>query len=254
MSGNVTKKRGLKIKEVSRSSEYSGIDQNPLTHTRFVVRFNEGKNLLASDVLTGKSDPICFVWFGRCTESPDPDDAGEGYGCRILRTKVCRTTLDPIWNDELVFPLDASEMSSWSDMKCVIYVRDEDEDVKDPEIKTYDELGMVVIPLADFIARGKALRESIVRSAEWYTLQLTPKTKQNPSGMRVVDGSIKLTVSLVLGAADVETIRTQVRDNAPLDAASAPIGQRPPSLAQQVQAIIRGVPKRLSTASADRRR
>jgi len=248
MSGNVSKKKGLKIKEVSRTSKFSGIDQNPLKHTRFVVRFNEGKNLLASDVLTGKSDPICFVWFGPSAQSPDPDDIDEK-----LRTKVCRTTLDPIWNDELVFPLDASEMPSWSDMKCVIYVRDEDDDETNSEIKTYDELGMVVIPFADFISRGKALRESIVRSAEWYTLQLTPKTKQNPAGMRVVDGSIKLTVSLVLGSDDMDTIRTQVMSSTPSVTGSAPMGQRPPSLAQQVQAIIRGG-GRPSSASPDRRR
>ena len=30
--------------------------------TRLVVRVLDGKDLLASDIMTGKSDPICFVW------------------------------------------------------------------------------------------------------------------------------------------------------------------------------------------------
>ena len=36
-----TKKKGLKIREVSKDSEYSGINLNSYPYTRFVVRFNE---------------------------------------------------------------------------------------------------------------------------------------------------------------------------------------------------------------------
>ena len=59
----------LKSTPVSRDHFSSGRSKSPAAAavqalTRCVVRVIEGKQLLASDALTGKSDPVCFLWIG----------------------------------------------------------------------------------------------------------------------------------------------------------------------------------------------
>lgn len=108
--------------------------------TRCVVRVLEAADLLASDAITGKSDPVCFMWIGHRATSPvfdrvDPVSGrllGPGEG--VLTTAVVPTTINPVWNSDHIFLLgpevDAASMMLY---KLSILVRDEDveEDGKD---------------------------------------------------------------------------------------------------------------------------
>lgn len=193
-------KKGLEVRNVPKHSKYSGISQVKYDFSRLDVRFLQGKSLLASDVLTGKSDPVCFVWIGPGSEEITKDDlACEDKG--ILHTKVCQTTVDPIWNEDIIFELPTLDINELSYFKLVIFVRDED--IMEDESISYDELGIIIVPFRDIILNGKAMKDSIVLSARWYTLVKTP-------GMRKVDGSVKLTVSLIFHKKDSAIIMDQV--------------------------------------------
>ncbi len=193
-------KTGLKHRDVAKDHFSSGKSQNVPNFSRLVITFIEGKSLLASDVETGKSDPVCFVWCGPADETPDlntTDDENSG----ILKTKVCPTTTDPIWNEDVVFPLDFNDINVLSSLKCLIYVRDED--ISENNEYSYDELGMLEIFFKDIISKGKSLKTGIVLSAAWYTLKKSP-------GMRKVDGKIKLTINLVIHQNDLVSLSTQL--------------------------------------------
>ncbi|KAJ1420699.1 hypothetical protein B484DRAFT_128474, partial [Ochromonadaceae sp. CCMP2298] len=192
-------KKGLKVRDVDKHHFSSGIVKEP-QYSRFVVRFIEGKRLLASDIETGKSDPVAFVWCGGLEDTPDLADADNAES-GIMKTEVCPTTVDPIWNEDVVFPLDMSDVRGLADTRCLIYIRDQD--VEADGSLAYDELGMVELPFRELMTKGKALKSSIVQSARWYPLKKT-------TGMRRVDGTVKLTVSLIFGSDDSDAIMQQV--------------------------------------------
>ena len=59
------RKTGLKKTYFSRthfSSPFAPKEKGSGDMTRLVVRILDGRDLLASDVQTGKSDPLCFIW------------------------------------------------------------------------------------------------------------------------------------------------------------------------------------------------
>mmetsp|Transcript_5595 Transcript_5595/g.9183 ORF Transcript_5595/g.9183 Transcript_5595/m.9183 type:complete len:687 (-) Transcript_5595:185-2245(-) len=192
-------KKGLKVRDVDKDHFSSGVKDEP-TFSRLVIRFLEGKSLLASDIETGKSDPVAFVWVGSNEDTPDLSSAEEAES-GILKTRVCPTTVDPIWNEDVIFPMDVSEIDQLLDLKCLIYVRDED--IEEDGSTSYDELGMVEFSMKHLITKGKAMKNSIVESARWYSLKKSP-------GMRKVDGTVKLTISLMFGSEDNEVIEQQV--------------------------------------------
>jgi hypothetical protein len=193
-------KTGLKHRDVSKDHFSSGKSTIVPQFSRLVITFIEGTNLLASDVETGKSDPVCFVWCGPTDQTPNLDTADD-HASGILKTTVCRTTCDPIWNEDVVFPLEVSDINSLADLKLSIYVRDED--ISPTEDISYDELGMLEIPFHDIITKGKTLKSGIVLSSAWYTLTKSP-------GMRRVDGKIKLTINLVIAKDDFASMSLQV--------------------------------------------
>ena len=194
-------KRGLKSRDVSRDHFSSGIVLDEPKFSRLIVRFIEGKDLLASDISTGKSDPVSFVWCGPVGESPNLEEADMPES-GILRTSVCPTTVNPIWNEDVIFPLDVTDILSFLDMKCLIYVRDEDPD-ENGGLTTYDELGMLELPFKEIFSKGKALKNSVVVSGAWYTLNKSP-------GMRRVDGALKITLTVIFSPEDNETIAKQL--------------------------------------------
>jgi len=163
--------------------------------TKVIFRIVEGSHLLASDIQTGKSDPVCFVWVGPNDEIPNlevPIDARLDEG--IMLTSVCPCTVDPRWDEEIAFPLECDSLQQLVDMRCLIYVRDED--INEDESITYDELGMLEIPFKDIIEKGKKIQgNSFVLSAAWYSLKKSP-------GMRKAEGDIKMCCSLIFGNND----------------------------------------------------
>ena len=195
-------KRGLKIRDVAKDHFSSGIVQSEPHFSRLVIRFLEGKELLASDIETGKSDPVSFVWCGPINDTPILEEADLPES-GILRTSVCPTTINPIWNEDVIFPLDITDIKSFTEMKCLIYVRDEDLGAGENGMTTYDELGMLELPFKDIYTKGKAFKNSIVISGTWYTLAKSP-------GMRRVDGQVKLTISLIFAPEDNDVILKQL--------------------------------------------
>ncbi len=222
----MTKKQGLKVRDVSKEHFSSGVNVNEPKFSRIVIRIIECKQLLASDVETGKSDPVCFVWCGFNHEHPtiqeltkkggqqdqertEKDAAiinGDEEDKNVLHTSVCYTTTDPIWNEDVIFPVDPEEVDQLSNMKIIIYVRDEDRD--EYENITYDELGQLEVQLSDVIVKGKALQGSIVLPAAWYKLEKSP-------GMRRIDGTIKLTISIILAPEDNDILLKRLQSPEP---------------------------------------
>ena len=98
----------------------------------------------------------------------------------IFRTKVCATTLEPIWNEDIIFPLTIGDTFSLSQLRCIIYVRDEDTNEVDGDEKSisYDELGMCEISLKDILINGKARKQSIVDVSRQLDLRSSPKMKK----------------------------------------------------------------------------
>lgn len=79
-------------------------DKAEAVGSRVVVRFLEARNLLASDSYSGKSDPICFAFLGHREDAPllELFDDAVLSDC-VKMTKVAPETVDPVWNEELVF-------------------------------------------------------------------------------------------------------------------------------------------------------
>lgn len=198
----MSRKTGLKTRDVSKDHFSSGKNLNEPKFSRLVVRMLEGAQLLASDISTGKSDPVCFLWLGPCAETPVVEKlASEDHDAMFAKTVVCPTTVDPIWNEDVVFELQVSDVNTMMDQKCVIFIRDED--IEEDGSKSYDELGMVEFTLKEIVSRGRALKSSIVLPATWYTLKKSP-------GMRRVDGRVKLTITLIFTPEDIESINGQL--------------------------------------------
>lgn len=202
----IHKKTGLKAREVAKdhfSSRPTSASRNkPVEETKLVIRIIEGSHLLASDIETGKSDPVCFVWCGPKGETPNlevPIDERESEG--IMLTTVCPITIDPRWDEEITFPIDTESLEAIMNMHCLVYVRDED--INEDGTTTYDELGMLDIPLKDIVANGKRMQgNTFIVSATWYALKKTP-------GMRKAEGDIKCCASLVFGV-DASPMFTQI--------------------------------------------
>lgn len=207
----MSRKTGLKTRDVSKDHFSSGKNLNEPKFSRLVVRMLEGAQLLASDISTGKSDPVCFLWLGPCAETPVVEKlASEDHDAMFAKTVVCPTTVDPIWNEDVVFELQASDVNTMMDQKCVIFIRDED--IDEDGSKSYDELGMVEFTLKEIVSRGRALKSSIVLPATWYTLKKSP-------GMRRIDGRVKLTITLIFTPEDIESINGQLPPVASSDGA-----------------------------------
>eukprot|EP01038_Epipyxis_sp_PR26KG_P015682 gene15682-21216_t len=191
------RKSGLKTRDVSKTHFSSGINNNQHTFSRLVLRIIDGTSLLASDVQTGKSDPVCFIWCGMLSEDP-PKLEELTTNENVLVTKVCPTTCDPIWNEDVIFPLDLSEgLDHLLQTRIIVFVRDQDIDVNDESILTYDELGMLEISFQNIVGGGKAMAHSIVLSAAKYNLIKSP-------GMRKIDGSIRVSASIIFSSEDEE--------------------------------------------------
>ena len=198
-----TVKTGLKGRTVSKNhfSSSSQIKSNDSELSKIVITFLDGNNLLASDLNTGKSDPVGFVWCGyeSSTESlPQWDDYNKPESGIIL-TNVCNTTCDPIWNEELTFPIEIPRIECISDIICRIAIRDEDVDSTGG--KTYEDLGQVKIPLLDVITKGKPLKNS-------YILPPTKFILEKITGMHRVDGYIRLKIALIFSPLTISTLST----------------------------------------------
>lgn len=178
----MTRKTGLQPgPRVSRDHFSNNTAPKSVLNTRLVVRIIDGASLLASDLDTGKSDPVCFAWCGPSDELPSVDDMTREDYKRVLSTSVRPGTTDPIWNEELVFPIDAAT-TSLSDLlafQCFVYVADLDEDAP-PDLSrvavSYDPLGQLLVPFSDVIDKGRIVNgNSLSLAAARYTLLRTPK-------------------------------------------------------------------------------
>ncbi|CAN0068185.1 unnamed protein product, partial [Phaeothamnion confervicola] len=125
-----------------------GLDGNIKRQTRLSLRLLEARNLLVSDLVTGTSDPVCFAWVGPKGETADPIDTGG----RVQRTAICRGTADPIWDEELVFPLVVDTVDDVMEGQINVVIRDQDDEDGDVH---YHELGRVTIPLKAVLLDGK---------------------------------------------------------------------------------------------------
>jgi hypothetical protein len=208
------KEKGAR-KTVPKDSIYSGHKEKGPAYSRVVIRVIEAEKLLASDYETGKSDPVCFVVYRAINAGIIPlseTELGEEQMAElgIQTTKVCKTTVDPKWNDEISFKIDASDVKILSSMRCLLFCRDED--IEPDNSRTYQELGMLEIPIRDIVANGTvvARQNSIVLSSSWYTLQKSP-------GMPKVDGSIKLTISIIFVPEDFDMIANQLVSSGEID-------------------------------------
>ena len=203
----MSKKSGLSSNPLVSKSHFSFNATRELktsSHSRLILRIMSGSSLLASDVETGKSDPVCFAWYGPSDSIPTAQKIIQPGHVRTLPTSICPTTTDPIWNEELVFPIDFSTLSLADLLTfcCYIYVADYDPPVDSGGEATYESLGQITIPFVDLIDKGRMMNNSSSLAASSYTLEKT-------ATMRRVDGTIKMAVSLVFGE-DVSFLFPQI--------------------------------------------
>ena len=212
------KKTGLQVNKVSKGHWSVGGHIAKTEGTRLVVTFLYGKGLLASDLFTGKSDPICFIWCGPSDSNIPGDnmandfmaitDINECTNIGILRTKVCPTTLEPIWNEDIIFPLAVDDIYSLSNLRCIVYVRDEDIDgeTSGNNVVSYDDLGMCEFSLKDILINGKTRKQSIVNISKQLNLISTPKMRKK------AEGYIKITCTLIFDEAESKKFYPMVAD------------------------------------------
>ncbi|KAG5176199.1 hypothetical protein JKP88DRAFT_147328, partial [Tribonema minus] len=144
-------KRALKPSYFSRnhfSSRATDDDDPTRAQTRLVVRILEGNGLLVADLLTGTSDPLCLAWVSSKGDDALPHLADP----RLQRTPVCKLTVDPLWNSELVFPLRVTSVRDILAGAVHLVVLDED---TDDGTTHYEDLGALTIPLRDVVADGE---------------------------------------------------------------------------------------------------
>jgi hypothetical protein len=140
----------------------------------------------------------------KVVEPFSPERPAPTLSVPVLLSKVCYTTTDPQWNDDLTFPIDLYDVPSLVGLKIKIVVRDEDDVEGKPGDHIYDDLGCVEIPLRNVITQGRVLKNSICDIGRRYDLQ---KTKT----MRRVDGYIKVTVTLTF-ADDAKRLFPELAD------------------------------------------
>jgi hypothetical protein len=156
----------------------------PVPHSKLVVRILDAKSLLASDLETGKSDPVCFIWYGPSDEHPSIESMTNGEQSRVLQTSVCPTTTDPIWDEELVFPIDMStiKLADLVNFYCYIYVADYDEMIDAATQETavsYDSLGQLTIPFGDIVDQGKCVNgNSLALGMKSYAVEKAPPLRR----------------------------------------------------------------------------
>ena len=200
-------KIGLRGRDVSKTHFSSGVvDPSQTNFSRIVIRILEGRSLLAADFDTGKSDSICFIWFGSVlSDAPSLEDLELNES--VKRTKVYPCTTDPLWNQDITIPLGnlVNDIKALANMRILIFVRDEDRKIlaDGNEGIDYDELGFVELFVKNIIVEGNQLKSSIVQVASWYTLKKSP-------GMRRVDGKIKLAASLIFVDSDLSSLACQI--------------------------------------------
>ena len=111
------------------------------------------------------------------------------YDTPIVMSKVCYNTCDPIWNEELFFPIEIVDLKTLLDLKIGVVVKDEDT-VNDEQMrvrKEYDDLGQFEITVRDIISNGKVTnKNSICIMNKVCTLLKTKKM-----GARI-DGTVKI--------------------------------------------------------------
>ena len=73
------------------------------------------------------------------------------YSYAILTTKVCPITIQPIWQEDLIFPITIENLLHFQELKMSLFVRDEDYDETN-DTNTYDELGMLEFPFSSLFA------------------------------------------------------------------------------------------------------
>lgn len=211
------KKTGLQVTNVSKDHWSVQSHASKGEGCRLIVTVLHGKGLLASDVFTGKSDPVCFLWCGPSAATAGIDtaaqeimavtDIDECSGLGILRTNVCPTTLEPVWNEDIVFPLAIDDTYSLSQLRVIIYVRDEDiDEVEGGEETSYDDLGVCEISLKDILINGKARRQSISDVSRQLHLTSSPKMKKK------AEGYIKVTCTLVFDEAECKKLYPEIAD------------------------------------------
>ena len=213
----VKKKSGLDVTPVSKDHWSSNLKKPLVTGSHVMVTVIDGKGILASNTFDGKSDPLCFLWLGPPAadmEGNDGDDAfmyttddEECAGLGILRTNVKYGTLEPVWNENIVFPLVLEEVNSLNKLRLILYCRDIDEDVDEAtgeEVIAYKDLGMHEINLRDMIVFGKAMNEAIV------DVNRTCDLKKSKNMAKNAEGSIRVTIKIMFNEADCKKLYPQV--------------------------------------------
>ena len=183
----MSRKTGLRAGPIVSKDHFSHNAARELKdypNSRLVVRILDGSRLLASDLETGKSDPVCFVWYGPQDEMPSTESMVREDQNRILKTSVCPTTVDPIWDEELAFPIDMStiKLADLINFWCFIFVADYDEST-DPSTETvsvsYDALGQIRIPFKEIIENGKVVNgNSLALGMRKYVLERAPAMRR----------------------------------------------------------------------------
>ncbi|CAM9288605.1 unnamed protein product [Ectocarpus fasciculatus] len=170
------------------SSPLAGTDDPLLKRTRVTVKILEGKNLLVSDLLTGTSDPITFLWVSS-TESGYVDLK---HDRRVQSTEVRKHTVDPVWDAEFVFPLEVQSVEDVLSGRINILVRDHDD--ADGDLH-YIDLGRVEVPLETVLTEGNIMAHTqlVQLPARWYPLQRC-------RGMKKSRGALKLAVGFFVGS------------------------------------------------------
>jgi hypothetical protein len=187
------RKRALKrafVKAGHFSAPGSSASSKARLLTRLVIRVHEGKDLLVSDLVTGTSDPVAFVWVAS-REAGFEGVNLSGTDPPIQRTDVKRHTVDPIWDSEMTFPLKVSALEDVAAGSIYIVARDQDDE--DGEVH-YDELGHLVIPLQSLMMEGQLQPKtrSVLLNARWWPLS-------PPKGTKKSSGSLKVSLGLFVG-------------------------------------------------------
>jgi hypothetical protein len=134
-------KSGLKSREVSSDHFSSGVKkEDEIKSTRCVIHLLEAKDLLASDIETGKSDPICFIAISQQNSRPNWEDKNYAEN-GILFSDVKNMTVNPKWNSIHTFPLVIESVNEL--LKASILFLFKDEDIQEDGSRTYDNLGEV---------------------------------------------------------------------------------------------------------------
>ncbi|CAM9382975.1 unnamed protein product [Ectocarpus sp. 6 AP-2014] len=181
------------------SSPLAGTDDPLLKRTRVTVKVLEGKNLLVSDLLTGTSDPITFLWVSS-TKSGYVDLK---HDRRVQSTEVRKHTVDPVWDAEFVFPLEVQSVEDVLSGRINILVRDHDD--ADGDLH-YIDLGRVEVPLETVLTEGNIMAHTqlVQLPARWYPLQRC-------RGMKKSRGALKIAVGFFVGS-DCVLLRDEDND------------------------------------------